>query len=254
MSHLESIYLFPFIWKCQLLSSLSFCENFYLYNSFLISISWECSWLISLCLCTPLGVLHYLVMESVVLFSTTEDLKHASHGLVDMMELQNDAITVMTLAPMEAHIASFTMVWHSKPTIGDGEPHTPPQQTPPSGGTPHHLHVELDGLNDQELWQLIEDLTEEIVQCELTVPPSNPLQMNGYAHWALESLRRMIRRSPFQEGEGGVHWGNPLLFQKTSRRKGSLWTTPVTTMSFTGRTRHGATNYCPNIGSAHRHP
>ena len=84
----------------------------------------------------PLGVLHYSPMESIVLFNTMEDLNHASHGLVDMTELQDNAITVVTLAPTEAHIASFTMVWHSKPTLGDGELHTPPQQTPPSEGTP----------------------------------------------------------------------------------------------------------------------
>ena len=112
---------------------------------------------------------------------------------------------VMTLAPMEAHMATFTMVWHSKPTTGDGELHTPPKQSPPSGGSLHHVQVELGHLNDHELQQLVEDLTQEIVQCKLTVPPSNPLQMNGYAHWAVRSLRRMNRRSPFQEGEGGVH-------------------------------------------------
>ena len=67
----------------------------------------------------PLGVLCYSAMESIVLFSTTEDLNHASHGLVDMTELRDDAIMVATLAPTEAHIASFTMVWHSKPTLGD---------------------------------------------------------------------------------------------------------------------------------------
>ena len=65
--------------------------------------------------------------------------------------MQNDAIMVMTLAPLEAHIASFTMVWHLKPTLGDGELHTPPQQTPPSGGTPCHLQAELGDLDDHEL-------------------------------------------------------------------------------------------------------
>ena len=153
----------------------------------------------------PLGVLRYLAMESVILFSTAEELKHVSCSLVDIMELQNDAIMVKTMAPLEAHIAAFTMVWHSKPTTGNGELHTPTQQTPPSGGTPHHLQVELGELNDHELHQLVEDLAQEIMHCKLTVPPSNPLQMNGYTHWAVESPRRMTRRSPFQEGEGGVH-------------------------------------------------
>ena len=35
----------------------------------------------------PVGVLHYLAMESIVLFSTVENLNRASCGLVDMMEL-----------------------------------------------------------------------------------------------------------------------------------------------------------------------
>ena len=81
---------------------------------------------------------------------------------------------VVTLAPMEAYIASFTMVWHSKPTLGDGEVHTPPQQTLPSGGTLYHLQAELGDLDDHKLRQLIEDLTQEIVQCEFTVPPATP--------------------------------------------------------------------------------
>ena len=99
----------------------------------------------------PLGVLHYLAMKSVILFSTVEELKCASHGLVDVTELQNDAIMLKTLAPLEAHIAAFTMVWHLKPTIGDGEPHTPPQQTPSSGQTLHCLQAEFGDFDDHEL-------------------------------------------------------------------------------------------------------
>ena len=121
----------------------------------------------------PLGVLRYLAMESIILFSAMEELKHVSHGLVDVMELQNDAITVKTLAPLEAHIATFTMVWHLKPTTGDGGLHTPPQQTPP-GGTLHCLQAKIGDLNDHELHQLMEDLTQEIAQCKLTAPPATP--------------------------------------------------------------------------------
>ena len=65
-----------------------------------------------------------------------------------------------TLALLEARIATFTMVWHLKPTPGDGEPHTPPQQTPPSGGTLLCLQAELGDLNDHELHQLVADLTQ----------------------------------------------------------------------------------------------
>ena len=99
----------------------------------------------------PLGVLQYLAEESVVLFSTMEDLNQVSCNLMNMMVLCDEAITVQTMAPLKVHVATFTSVWHSKPTTGEGELHTPPQQTPPSEGTLHHLHAELGDLNDNEL-------------------------------------------------------------------------------------------------------
>ena len=55
---------------------------------------------------------------------------------------------------------------------------------------------------------------------QINCAPQQPLQMNGYAHWAVENPRRMTRRSPFQEGEGGVHWGNPLQLQNNQLEEG----------------------------------
>ena len=112
---------------------------------------------------------------------------------------------VKAMAPLEAHITTYMTVWHLKPLKGDGEPHTPLQPTPPSGGTLHCLQADLGDLADHELWQLVEDLHQEITQCRFNMPLSSLLQANGYAHWAVGSLRRMTRRSPFQEGEGEVH-------------------------------------------------
>ena len=114
-------------------------------------------------------------MESIILFGTVDNLTHANWGLADMTELQDEAITVQAMALLEAHVAAFTSVWHLKPTSGDGEPHTPPQQTPQSERTLHCLYAELGDLNDSELQQLVKDPSQEIVQCELAAPPSNPL-------------------------------------------------------------------------------
>ena len=99
----------------------------------------------------PLGVLQYSMAESVVLFRSLEDVNCAHHTLLDMMELCDEAVTVWTMALTEAHVATFTAIWHSNPTSGDGEPHTPPQQSPPSEETLHHLHAQLGDLNDSEL-------------------------------------------------------------------------------------------------------
>ena len=76
--------------------------------------------------------------------------------------------------PTEAHVATFTAMWHLNPTSGDGEPHTPPQQTPPSEETLCCLHAQLGDLNDSQLWQLVKDLSQELAQHKLTVPPATP--------------------------------------------------------------------------------
>ena len=125
-----------------------------------------------------------------------------------------------TLAPFEAHIASFTMVWHLKPTIGDGELHTPPQQTPPSGETLHHLQVEFGDLNDHKLQQLVEDLTQEIVQCELTAPPSNPPPNEWVCPLGSREPKEDDQEVTFP---GGGRWGllrqpNPMAEQPAGER------------------------------------
>ena len=87
----------------------------------------------------PLGVLRYSTTESVVLFCSLDELQHTTCEIVKMMELWGEAITVRAMAPLEAHVTVYLAMSHSNPSNGEREPHTPPQQTPPSRGTPHHL-------------------------------------------------------------------------------------------------------------------
>ena len=96
----------------------------------------------------PLGVLRYSTAESVILFGNIKNMNCAHHTLPDMMELHNEAVMAQTMAPTEAKVATFHAMWH--PTAGDGEPHTPPYQTPPSEETPCHIHAQLGDLNDSE--------------------------------------------------------------------------------------------------------
>ena len=152
----------------------------------------------------PLGVLQYSTAESVVLIANLEDVNHIHHNLLDMTELCNEAVTVWTMALAEAHIAAFTAMWHSNQTTGDGEPHTPPYQTPPSEETPCCLHAQLGDLNDSELYQLIKDLAQEIAQCKLIMPPSNP-PPHDWAH-------SLGSREPEEDDRevtfpGGGRWG-----------------------------------------------
>ena len=121
-------------------------------------------------------------MESVVLFCSTDKLKCTTHGIVKATELWGQAITVKAMAPPEAHTKTYLATLHLNPTNGEGGLYTPPQQTPPSRGMLCHLQAELGDLADHKLHQLMEDLTQEIVQCEVNAPPAVPLQIHGYAH------------------------------------------------------------------------
>ena len=212
--------------------------------------------IIELCVkqgCThPLGVLHYSAAESVVLFLTMDDLKCVTNDIAGDTKLHDEAITVKTIAPTEAHMSVYATVWHAKPSKGGGRPHTPPQQTPTGGETPHCLHAELSDLDNHKLHQLMTDLNQEFVQCGLVAPPVIPLQMTGYAHQAVKSPRRMTQRSPFWEGKMGS--AKAAHSRTTNWRRSSLWITSETTLSCTSRTRYGVINYHPNIGSVLRHP
>ena len=122
----------------------------------------------------PLGVLHYSAMELVVLFCSTDELQCATCGIVKAMELWGEAITVKAMAPSEAYIKAYLVTSCLNPSNWEGELHTLPQQTRPRGGMPCHLQAELGDLANHELQQLGEDLTQEIVQCRVNVPPTSP--------------------------------------------------------------------------------
>ena len=203
----------------------------------------------------PLGVLRYSMAEWVILITNLKDVNHIHHNLLDMTELCNEAITVWTMAPAEAHIAAFTAMWHSNQTTGDGELHTLPYQTPPSEEKPHRLHAQLGNLNDRELCQLVKDLTQEITQCELKLPPSNPPPHD----WACLAGSREPKEDDWEVTfPGGGRWGPERQTTPVSHSpaggKSSLWTTTAITLSCTSRTRYGATHHCPNFGSVNQHP
>ena len=110
----------------------------------------------------PLGVLWYSVADLVVFLSSATDVNHTQHALLDVTEFGDEAIAIRTMAPMEVQITVFQAMWHLNPTAGTGEAHTPPYRTPPNKETPCHIHAQLGDLNDDELRQLVRDLSQQI--------------------------------------------------------------------------------------------
>ena len=122
----------------------------------------------------PLGVLRYSAADSVVFLSSAADVSRTQRALLVVMEFGDESVAIRTVAPTEVQITTFQAMWHSNPVAGTREPHTPPYHTPPDEETPRRIHAQLGDLNDQELRQLVRDLSQEIVQCKSTEPPSYP--------------------------------------------------------------------------------
>ena len=166
----------------------------------------------------PLGVLCYSAMESVILFCTTDELKCVTHGIIEIMEFRGEAIMVRAMAPSEANVMAYIVMSHKSPSNREKELQTPPQQTPPSGGTPHHLQAELGDLDDHEMHQLMEDLTQEIAQHKIHMPPSNLPPNEWVCPLGSRDPKEDDWEVTFLEGEGGVQWGNPLHLQNQSNQ------------------------------------
>ena len=153
----------------------------------------------------------------VILFGTMEDLNWAnctlpwtwwnymqwSHHSLDNGSVRGTCCCIPLQCGIQSQTAGDGRATHSSPTNSSkwGRHHMPS----PCWAWRPKWH--------SELWQLINDLTQEIAQCKLTAPHSNP-PPNDWVHvlWAVESPRKMTRRSPFQEGEGGVQRGKPPQF------------------------------------------
>ena len=131
----------------------------------------------------PLGVLWYSAADSVVFLSSAADVNRTQRALLDVTEFGDEAIGIRTMAPTEVQITMFQVMWCSNPMAGAGEAHTPPYRTPPNEETPCRIHAQLGDLNDGELRQLVRDLSQEIVQCKSTVPPSYPPPRDWACPW-----------------------------------------------------------------------
>ena len=139
---------------------------------------------------------------------------------------------------------------HCPPSEGEGEPNSSHDNPHPSGETLHHLQAELGNLTDHELHQLVEDLHQEITPCELNAPPEALHQCLGGTHQGEAEPKRVKRRSPFQEGEGGSPRTTiPISYTCVTRwRMGSSGTTSTAPTSCSTKSRHGALNKYSGIG------
>ena len=58
----------------------------------------------------PLGVLHYTIMESIILFCSTDDLQWATHRAKKVMELHEEVIVIRATNPSTTHVMAYMAV------------------------------------------------------------------------------------------------------------------------------------------------
>ena len=119
------------------------------------------------------------------------------------------------MAPSETHVKVYIIAvgedsskLQSPPSEEEGEPHLPHDNPHPSGEMPCHLQAELGNLTNHELYQLVEDLCQEIALHEVNALPAALHQCFGDTHQGVGMPKRVTRRSLFCEGEGGFPQDN----------------------------------------------
>ena len=124
----------------------------------------------------PKGVLWYSMVQLVMLFHSTDKMQVVACGVIKAKTLYEEAIKARTSPPSDTHVKVYMAVVNGEPS--GTQPLTPDRgrnQISPSdlhlgGRTPHQLQVNLGDLGDDELWQLMEDLCQEVALQELYAP------------------------------------------------------------------------------------
>ena len=131
-------------------------------------------------------------------------MQHATHRAIKVLVLHEEAIAIRASAPSEAHIRAYMTAVGGKhsgtqapPLEGEGEPHSPAENSYPDGDTLHFLQVDLGDLADQELHELLEDLCQDVAHCELNAPLAALHQHLGKIQLETGTLMQMTRRSRF---------------------------------------------------------
>ena len=126
-----------------------------------------------------MGVLHYSVMELVVLFCLAGDMQCATCRAIKATVLCDKAIAIRTSAPSEVQVRAYMIVVDGEPSgtqppLLEGEVYFPTGNPQPSRETLQCLQVNLGDLVDEELCQLMEDLCQEVTLHELDAPLRSP--------------------------------------------------------------------------------
>ena len=96
----------------------------------------------------PMGVLHFSMMESVILFQLADEMQCTTHGAIKAMVLLEEAIDVRASAPSKTHVRAYMAAVGGEPSRAQAssleeevEPHSPTENPHLGGETLHHLQA-----------------------------------------------------------------------------------------------------------------
>ena len=206
--------------------------------------------------CTHLkGVLWYSAIKSLVLFHSADELQVMAHGVIKAMMLHEEAIRIRTSLPSATHERAYMAVVNGEPS--GTQPATPdkeeesqlsPSDPHPCRRTRHQLQVNLGDLGDNELWQLMEDLSQEVTLRELNAPPGSTTDPFGKSsgEWGSQYGRPGGHLS--KRGRMGIHrtTTSTPCFHSTRCRVGTQRITALTPCPCSNQWRCGTS--CKHIG------
>ena len=112
-------------------------------------------------------------------------------------------------SPSAACVRAYMAVVGGEPSIpqplpseGKEDVHSPTSYPQPSRETQQHLTTDLGDLVDDKLHQLMEDLCQEVILCELNVPPKSPPPVPWRDPASNGGLDEDDQEVTFQEREG----------------------------------------------------
>ena len=152
----------------------------------------------------PMGVLCYSVTESIMLFQSADKVQLAIHGAIKVTTLHEEAIAIWASPPSATHVRAYLAIRNGEP-LGtqhqtpdrERDPPLSPSDCNPGGRPPHHLQANLGDLGDDNLWQLLEDLCQEVALRDLNASPEIHHQPLWKTQGQVSLLMHLIRRLPF---------------------------------------------------------
>ena len=158
----------------------------------------------------PKGVLWFSVMESLNEFQSSEMLAMA-HMVTKATAWQEAPVKLCSSPPSSTHLRAYIAGRNACPSgtqsltpEGEEVPGSPPRNPQPDGRAPCQFHMALGDLGDAQLWQLMEDLWQEVAHRELNVPlRAQPWATGGFQQ-KMGTPMWMMRMLPSQEGGMGT--------------------------------------------------